>query len=188
MRAWSLALALSSASASAGHLPVMTASQEARALIGVEYFLSSIGKPIAPGKISCTEVGWGSLSDSGAPEDEWSQGQVRCRGRTVITLLHKVGKKDSQDLWRIVDALLLPPIEAFWNPKRPNALSFSDAVEGVCELRGRPHIPFIVLIRWGKRKHIDWRTGVERAWTFDLKRGRIVPLSTKGFTCEWSEP
>jgi hypothetical protein len=194
LNAWIFMLALSSAPAIAGHstgaqaAQAMTASEEAHALIGIEYVLPAFGAPIAPDKLSCTDEGGGFLADGAAPDKEWMQGRAICQGRTVMMLQRRVGEVNGQDIWRIVDTLLLPPIALSWNPKHPNALLFSYSFEGACELHGRPNISFIVLTRWGKRKHIDWRTGVERAWTFDLKRGRIVPLSTKGFTCEWSEP
>jgi len=181
-----LILALTSIIVFAGEKPTMTAGEEARALIGVEYAPLLLDERIAD-HLSCTNEGGGSLDD-----ENWSDGIANCQGRKVIVLKRFV-KKDQHATWRIVDILLLPPVEDEWRPNLGNELHLIEAWAGHCDVNGRSKIPpYVALVRWGKRNkrdEINWRTGVEKAWTFDTKRGRIVPLSTKGFICEWpAEP
>jgi len=183
-----LVLLMTSTAALANDGPAMTVEEEARALIGVEYIGRWSDKQIAP-HLSCTKEGGGLLHDAA---DTWGDGFAMCQGRAVILLEREVGRIDDAHVkWHIVDTLLLPPAELEWNPKRPDALYLSASAGDQCEIRGRPHIPFGVLARWNKqdkRGRINWRTGVEKAWTFDTKQGRIVPLSTKPIVCESVEP
>ena len=34
-----------------------------------------------------------------------------------------------------------------------------------------------------QREWLTWRNGLVAAWTYDLERGRIVPVSIKRVTC-----
>lgn len=83
--------------------------------------------------------------------------------------------------WRIVDALLLPEHLQEFDPDRLNELMAFD--NNQCEQVRRPVSSFVVLARFGNRQDINWRTGVDKAWTFDIKAGRIVPLSTRRIVC-----
>ncbi len=187
--AWAFVLALAPAiSGMAAGKPAMSARDEARALIGIESTARLMGEKIAPDKLSCIDSGGGYLVIDDVPSDDWADGMAECQGRMVMTLARKVGVVDGREIWRIVDTLLLPPLEREWDPRRPNALMLVRAVEGVCGQSGRPGTSFTALIRWGKRKRIDWRTGVERAWTSDIVHGRIVPMSTRHIFCEWVDP
>jgi len=181
--AWIFMLALTSSCAIADETRPMTVAEEARALIGIEYTPRLTGDQITD-RLTCTDEGGGLLDNDGM----WSHGLAKCQGRWIVILLHAVGKVDVHTTWHITDTLLLPPVEVLWSSERSNALYLSSAEEGACEVRGRPNTYFIALTRWGKRDRIDWRTGVERAWTFDIKHGHIVPLSTKGIVCESIEP
>jgi len=184
---WFLILAQASIGVLANEKPAMTPAEEARALIGVEY--SPIGDDDRiVDYLSCVDEGRGALDD----EMVWSYGVANCQGRRVVMLTRFVKKTVNYTTWHIVDTLLLPPIETRWSPNPGNKLRLTFADSTQCEVRGQPNILFAALIRWGKRNkrnEVDWRTGVEKAWTFDTQHGRIVPLSTKGFTCWWdSEP
>lgn len=182
---WAFALAMTSITAPADSRPAMTVEEEARALIGKEYTFRMQGQRISP-ELSCTSEGGGLLFINGVFDDEWASGAVKCQGRAVEVLKRAVGEADGDTTWRIIDTLVLPPYKESPNPKRPNALRLAAA--GPCELDGRTDTFFIALVRMGKRDRIDWRTGVEKAWTYDIERGRIVPLSTKRIVCYRPEP
>jgi hypothetical protein len=188
LHAWAFVLALALPSAFAAGRLSMTVEEEARALIGTEYASRALGEGISPGKLSCINEGGGRLHLDGVSYDDWSDGQAKCQGRAVVILKRAIGEANGRTTWRIVDTLLLPPTRLYRSSKRPNALMMVSSFEGICEASKRPDTSFVALVRWGKRDRIDWRTGVERAWTFDVERGRIVPMSTRSIECEWVEP
>ena len=166
-----------------------TVDRLARALVGVEYRLApgiAGGQSIADG-VPCTYVGGGLVLVNGEMSDKWAYSQLTCHDRPVAILEKKVDRPDAPDAWRIVDAMALPPFERDLDPKRPNALRLFGT--GDCELDGKTDTLFLALVRWGsKRDRIDWRTGVERAWGFNLTAERIVPLSTTRIVCYRPEP
>jgi hypothetical protein len=167
--------------------PAITSAEEARAMIGMEYTASMPGERIAPDRFSCINEGGAILLINGISQNDWSTSTTTCQGRPVITLerfVKRLGPRETT--WRIVDTLVLPRYERDPDPRRPNALRLFQT--GDCELDGKTDTYFIALVRWGKREKIDWRTGVERAWTFDIERERIVPLSTKRIVCYRPEP
>jgi hypothetical protein len=184
-RAWAFALALAATTALADGRPAMTEAEEAHALIGIEYTSRLHGERITS-RLSCTDQGGGLLHGDDISHDEWSHGLATCQGRTVVILRRAIGEVNGRTTWRIADTLLLPPVQLDPAPERPNALRLFGT--GDCELDGRTDTFFITLVRWGKHDRIDWRSGVERAWTFDIKRGRIVPLSTRRIACYRPEP
>ena len=187
-RAWTLALLLTSATACAGITetgPLMSAEKEARALVGVKYVPGIQGEKFTS-RLSCTSDGSARLSIAGVPYPEWSFGTALCQGRHVETLEQRVSEENGVTTWRIVDALLLPPVAADWDPHRQNKLQIS--LMGECTLDERTDTSFFALVRWRDRERVDWKTGVEHAWTYDIEKGRIVPVSTKRVVCEWLEP
>ncbi|GAB3552557.1 hypothetical protein GCM10027343_38230 [Noviherbaspirillum agri] len=125
---------------------------------------------------------------NGVDHHDWSINKGQCQGQPVI-MLERFISRSAPDVstWRIVDTLVLPRYMRDPDPgRRPNALRLFET--GDCELDGKTDTSFIALVRWGNREQINWRTGVERAWTFDVERGRIVPLSTKRIICYRPEP
>jgi hypothetical protein len=186
-RIWTFALAFAWTAALANGKPAATAAEEAGALIGMEYVIPMAGERIAPDRFSCISEGGGMLLSNGMPRNDWATSTVTCQERPVILLERFVNRlSPSETTWHIVDTLVLPRYERDPDPSRPNALRLFQT--GDCELDGKIDTSFIALVRWGKREKIDWRTGVERAWTFDIERGRIVPLSTKRIVCYRPEP
>ena len=188
-RALMLVLALGwSGAGRADGLPSSQAADEiqqvARALIGIEYSVMP-GEPITPGS-DCINEGGGFIQLANGEHGHWSEGIASCGGRVVLLLDKRVPGEGPHVRWKIVDALVLPPANLDVNPDEPNEARISGA--GICELRGRTDTSFVTIVRWGKRERIDWRTGVEKAWTFDIKRGRIVPLSTRHIVCYAYEP
>ncbi|MCM5677925.1 hypothetical protein M8A51_00070 [Schlegelella sp. S2-27] len=170
------------------HTADPSALEEAQRLVGLEYRL---GPGAAAGQIiaqrpSCSNVGGSVVWNDGRPMDEWSFGEFICNGRSIALLKRQVGEASNGPTWRIVDALPLPSYEQHGEPKRPNALRLY--FNGECELDGKTDTLFFALVRFGKRDRIDWRTGVERAWGFNLTAERIVPLSTKRIVCYRPEP
>lgn len=188
--AWAFILLAVSATACAVHPAV---EDEASALKGIEYTPRIHGERISPAQLTCTDEGGGLLDEGGGllnvrdlPAETWSYGLVRCQGRMVVMLQRKIGEVDGYVTWHIVDTLLLPPVHLEPHPDRPNALRLFEA--GDCELDGKTDPFFIALVRWGDHEQIDWRTGVEQAWTFDIDQGKIVTLSTKRIICYRPEP
>lgn len=188
-RTWIVAVALAfAATAYADDKPSMSPNEVAGALIGVESTTRLMGEKVGPDTLSCVDRGGGYMALDNQMLNDWSDAVLVCQGRLIVTLERKVGEANGLEKWRIVDTLLLPPLQDEWNPRRPNALMYIHSSEGVCGLTSRPGTSYFTLVRWGKRKRIDWRTGVERAWTFDIAQGRIVPLSTRHIYCEWVDP
>ena len=186
--AWIFALLVVSTSTFAGlkeHVLIMPVEEEVRALIGVEYSPGIQGEKFTS-RLSCTRSGGGLLYLNGVFNDEWVAGTGTCQGRTIKTLERMVKEENGLSIWRIVDALLLPPVADDWDPNRQNKLQIS--LMGECTFDGETNTSFFALVRWRDREQVDWKTGVEHAWTYDIERGRIVPVSTKRIVCEWLEP
>jgi len=159
--------------------------EDASALIGIVYTTRMPSGPIAA-RPFCTHEGGGMLVIDDAFSDEWAFASIDCRGRTIIALQRFVEAGDGHVTWHILDTLLLPPYQNDYVPDQPHALRLFDTEN--CELDGRQERYFIALVRWGERDRIDWRTGVEQAWDFDVARGRIVPLSPKRVVCYRPDP
>jgi hypothetical protein len=180
-----VALAFLSPFAHADNAAVLSAAEEVKALRGLEYRPALMGQKLTE-HLSCTDEGSGGLTVNDVDYEDWADGLIRCQDLWVVTLSRKVVKPNEHVRWRIVDTLVLPPVHFEPDPNDPEALRF--IASSSCELKGYRSGSFIVLARFGNREKIDWRTGVEKAWTFDPKRGRIVPLSTKRIVCEAYEP
>jgi hypothetical protein len=165
------------------------AAAEAKALIGTEFVSQMMGVPISPGRSSCTDEGGGRLYVNGMNLDDWFEGVLSCQGRTIIILKKKLGHENGRPKWKIVDTLLLPPLtweEGLGN--RSSKLVLHLNADGQCDTRDTSPTSYFALLRWNKREQIDWRSGVEKAWTFDIEKERIVPRSTRDISCEWTEP
>jgi hypothetical protein len=181
-KTWWLLILLCSNPAWADHsrefLPPL---EEIKSLPGLEYLHVMQGQDVAS-HLSCTDEGGGFIVQGNVMLDDWSKGLIRCQGRWALTLQRKVGKVESHLKWRIVDAVALPLIS--FDPQPADAEVLRLVGEEHCEAKRLPNTTFMAVVRFGKRQRIDWRTGVEKAWTFDVKRGRIVPLSIKQIICE----
>jgi hypothetical protein len=183
--AWLVAFAFLSHAAVADDVPALPAAEEVKALRGLEYRFDLMGQKVTE-HLSCTQEGNGSVTANGIDYDDWSDGLVKCQNLWVVTLSRSVGKPQPRGQWRIVDTLVLPPVQFDPDPDDPEALRFIGGDN--CDIKGIRSGSVIILARFGNRQTIDWRTGVEKAWTFDPKRGRIVPLSTKRIVCDAYEP
>jgi hypothetical protein len=163
----------------------ITPEAEARALIGLEYKGTFIGERFTDDS-SCTDGGGGSPVSNGKVTHEWAFGEAWCQGRVVIFLQRRIGREEKQPIWRIVDAVLLPPFQ------RGSTQRIHDQVAmylvGDCRLDGSIDDFFVALARFGDRKRVDWRTGVKHAWAFDLEHARIVSVSMKRVVCERPTP
>ena len=185
LHVWLFALAFVPAVATAA-LPMqgtrMTAEEEVRALIGIEYSIQRPWERLV-GHLSCIDGGGGILQIGGVDHEEWAYGRVECRGRQVLMLKRSLSRKEGKARWRVVDTLLLPLVLLDrYVPDDPiNLWLFT---QEWCTLDGRYDTDFVALVRWSEREQIDWRSGVEHAWTYDLERKRIVPISTKRIVCE----
>jgi hypothetical protein len=123
---------------------------------------------------------------AGEVTHEWAFGEAWCGDRVALLLKHVIGREGRRPIWRIVDTVLLPPFEREWTPRNQNELTRFFA--GDCQLDGRIDEFFVALARLGKRNRVDWRTGVKHAWTFDIEKGRIVPVSTRRVVCHRPTP
>jgi hypothetical protein len=187
LRTWLLAVLLYSHQAWADDSSVfLPPSEEIKALHGLEYVNAMPEQQRVASHLSCIDEGGALIFENGVLHRDWAKGVIQCQGQWVVALQRKVGMVGRHIKWRIVDTLVLPPIS--FDPDRSNAEALELVAEDHCEVKGLPNTTFIALVRFGKRQRIDWRTGVEKAWTFDIKRGRIVPLSTKRVVCEPYEP
>lgn len=161
---------------------------EAKALIGAEYTSQVERLPIAPGRSSCTAVGEGGLYIKEKTIEGWGTGQALCDGREVVTLLKHIGAVDGHPKWKIVDVLLLPPLAKEGSRNTSRMPVTHTEIGRLCDVTDLRGTSYIALLRWNNRERIDWRNGVEKAWTYDIQQERIVPASTRGISCEWSEP
>lgn len=179
-----LVLALTAACANDWDLKAET---EARAMIGKESSARAFDERIVPNELSCTHQGGGMLVVNNKFSDVWGSSVARCQNRLVLLLEQKVGRSERGLKWRIVDALLLPRDVTQTDPD-PNRLRLTHGTVGDCEWEGHMDRSFYAALRYGDRTEVDWRSGVEHAWIFDLDRGRIVPVSPEGISCERIEP
>lgn len=186
MRPWyaaAVVLALSSTAASA-----TSPQQQASPLVGLEYRLApgaTNGQVIAEYP-ACTHRGGAVMWIDGRSVNDWGFSQLLCHGQPIIALERKVDPTDADPKWQVVDTQALPPYEENAGEERPRGLSLH--FTGDCTLDGKTDTLFFVLLRRGKRERVDWRTGIERAWGFNLKAERIVPLSTRRIVCEKPDP
>jgi hypothetical protein len=109
-----------------------------------------------------------------------------CGDRIVLLLKRLIGREGRNPVWRIVDAVQLPPFKRDWTSRDQHQVGMF--IDGECRLDGRIGTSLVALARLGNRDRVDWRTGVKHAWTFDVKRERIVPVSTKRVVCEQPTP
>jgi hypothetical protein len=187
LTAWLLALNIFSYPVLAQDASANTVQKEIEALRGLEYVSIMPGQKVAS-HLSCTEEGGSLLVLRGVLNREWSKSLLQCQGHWVITLNREIAAVSAEGhvKSRIIDTLVLPPVQFDLDPDNLEALRYSGDSE--CEIKGLPNTTFIALVRFGNRKRVDWRNGVEKAWTFDIKQGRIVPVSTKRIVCEPYEP
>lgn len=165
----------------------MTAEQEARALIGLVHGPTWMQGPIVD-HLSCIDYGAGTLILRGREHVGWERSLAQCQGRFVMLLEQFLGGKTTAERrWRIVDAYLLPEVVGIqFEPDKPEGPYLYTPDE--CSLDGRWDSKFHAVVRLGKRKRMNWRTGVLGAWGYDMKRQRIVPLDTKRVVCHKPEP
>jgi hypothetical protein len=163
------------------------AARDARELIGLQYRLAPgiLNGQVIAERPSCSHVGGATMYVDGHAVDGWAYSEFSCSGRPIALLERRTDETDGRPTWKIVDTLLLPNY-SLDDPNRPKALKLY--FNGECELDGKTDTLFFALVRFGKRERIDWRTGVEKAWGFDLNAQRIVPLSTKRIVCHQMEP
>ncbi|AKJ30508.1 hypothetical protein AAW51_3817 [Caldimonas brevitalea] len=154
-------------------------------MVGTQYSAQRPGDRVAP-HLSCVVEGGGVLWVDGQSADDWSFGTFDCRGRAVLVLQKITPNANGGKTKQIVDSLLMPRFERRPESQRPSSLQF--LVMGECALDGSRDNFFVALGRYGKRNRIDGRTGVQHAWGFDVKQGRIVPLPTERIACDRPDP
>ncbi|WP_326504616.1 hypothetical protein [Noviherbaspirillum album] len=168
--------------------PPASIKKEARKLYGIEYSPRLMGELIAPDISNCTYEGGGIIHLDGVDHYNWAKEYVYCSGHVVILLSKKIDDSHKYGIWRVVDLLPLPKLELLKNLRNPERPVLYSSFEGLCSVQGRYGMDFIALLSWGRRERIDWKTGVRRAWTFDITQERIVPLPTRHIQCQWEEP
>jgi hypothetical protein len=164
------------------------AEMEARALIGKEAGARTFDDRVVPNESSCTHQGGGFVVVNNESSPDWGSTVARCQDRLVLLLERKIAGAvgaDGRARWLIVDTLLLPPDVSQTGSRR---LSLTSATVGECDWEGNVGRDYYAALHYGNRIEIDGHSGVEYAWSFDLERGRIVPVSTEGFICERIEP
>lgn len=178
-----LAAALACAPAFAAEFPLMTAEEEARALIGLEVGPYYEGVPFAE-NLSCTFQGGFPVILRQKEHEEWHDTLATCRGRFVVMLQKFVGnRKEGKLRWRTIDAVALPPVPLYFE-EHPDGRYLYHSTTEVCKLDGRYGTSVYAIVREGKHEWITWRNGIEQAWAFDLKQGRIVSISPKRVVCQ----
>ena len=160
----------------------MTAEEEARAMVGRETG-GAYDQPIF-GDLSCVAEGRVPVVVRDKASKELEGSLATCRGEHVLLLERFIGDWKKGDLrWRIVDAVVLPPVLVLFDASRPEGPYLYQPSGEACTLDGRYGTSVLAAVREGKAERITWRNGIEHAWTFDLKRGRIVPISPKRVVC-----
>ena len=188
---WRMGLGLVAAAictaAAAGEPPALSVEQEVQALKGGEYGPTRQDERLF-GHLSCVLVGSGPVGSRGFLHKGWGDTLVQCGDRYVMMLMRfHEGKTHAEDRWRVVDAVPLPPVVGILpDASRPDGPYLYTPDE--CMLDNRWGTSLYAIVQVGARKRMDWRTGVEGAWGYDLKRQRIVPLSTKRVVCTKPDP
>lgn len=190
---WDLGLCALTANAQASPTP-QTESQvgtptpeagstgEARALIGWEYRSAVQGSRIKPG-LSCLVGGGGPLERNGKPVPGWNAMTFDCDDHITLALgRERVDGRDNETYIRIVDAVALPGATVGATLHHKPGLSII-GTDNDCKLDGRHNPNLVVTMRRVQREWLTWRNGLVAAWTYDLERGRIVPVSIKRVTC-----
>lgn len=171
----------------AGQEEAMSAEDEVRALQGSEF-----GRTLQDARLfshlSCTLTAMGQLTVKNRVRPGWDYALAHCQGRYVMLLLQDLNvKSDMDNRWRIADTKLLPKVIGIEDdPNRPYGLYLFTPDE--CQISGNWGTKFYVVVRQSGRKRMDWRTGVEGVWSYDLNRKRIVSLSPRRVVCEKPDP
>lgn len=163
----------------------MSAEEEVQALIGSEYVLFVNGMRIMPG-LSCTDEGGGVIErDKRVVSDRYRAGYANCQGRYVVMLTEVVGRVDGGIKRKILDAVALPPTSYESLDTSDDPLHFE--YDGYCTLDGETGTSMIVTLRYGGRtepgEEIDWQSGLEQAWGYDLEALKIVPIDLQRIVC-----
>jgi hypothetical protein len=171
----------------ASEAPSMSIEEEVAALKGSEFGPTLQGAPLVS-PLSCTLWGSGQLVMRRRPQVGWDEGVAKCGDRFVLMLMRfHEGKTHFENRWRIVDAVLLPEVDHSQpDNNRLGGRRLYTADE--CFLDRTWGTALYAVVNVSEHKRMDWRTGVIGAWGFDLKRERIVPISTKRVVCHKPEP
>ncbi|PZA14246.1 hypothetical protein DNK49_22910 [Azoarcus communis] len=162
-----------------------SAEEEAQALIGTEYVYLMPRMRIVPG-LSCTHEGGERVRrDHHEVSDDHSIVFANCQGHYVVLLTEIVGRVDSSNKLRVLDAVALPPTSYESLDISEDPLQFE--YDGYCTLDGYTGTSMIVTLRYGGRtepgEEIDWQSGLAQAWGYDLDALKIVPIDLKRVVC-----
>ena len=179
-----LTLATTTATASVGcERPVYSVEEEVRQLVGLWYLRAGggalFGAPIRP-EFSCVYRGGGTLGTSVTGQSV-SRSVLECQGRQVLIIETLEQRLDDRThIYKITDALLLPPLE---ESRDGNALVMMDL--GTCEIDGEfGQHRYESLGRWKGREVIDGHDGIEHAWLLDYEHtGKFIPLDINRIIC-----
>lgn len=163
-------------------IPEPGSAAEAHALVGWEYRLAIEGTRIKPG-LSCLEGGGSSLDSGGKEVPGWRAMTFDCDDHVTLALgRERVDGRDNATYIRIVDAVALPGATVSATLHHKPGLAFTGP-DNNCKLDGRHNRNLVVTMRRVQREWLTWRNGLVAAWTYDLERGRIVPVPIKRVTC-----
>jgi hypothetical protein len=155
--------------------------EEARALIGRDFEPASENLTVIP-ELSCVNLTGAFVMIRGKEHQEWEGGMLTCQDRYVLVLAKFLGRPDGETpRYHVVDTLIMPPgLSLFLNEQHPEGPYL---FEVDCKLDDHWDTSVYAIVRLGKARWMTWRNGVERAWTFDIQKQRIIEVSPKRVIC-----
>jgi len=133
--------------------------------------------------LSCLVGSDTSVARRGEPVAGWRAMAFDCDDHITLALgRERVDERDNEAYIRIVDAVALPGATVGATLHHKPGLSII-GTDNECKLDGRHNPNLVVTMRRVQREWLTWRNGLVAAWTYDLERGRIVPVPIKRVTC-----
>lgn len=122
---------------------------------------------------TCQQKGFASLNrKDGAGYTQWI-----CNGTHVISF-ERANPSNNNDALFVVDQLNLPRL-----PRGHDVIFHL-----MCSSSLYPNDPVIAIGRWKKVKDGSEVRPITHAWRFNLQKGKIEPIPTRGMECSIDEP
>lgn len=105
--------------------------------------------------------------------------RIVCNGTEIVLLQRFKERRGNLAYWSVIDELHLP-----------TGTSKSTALEvPLCTSKAHPNDTILAIGRWAKAKDGSFiAKNVSRAWRFNLGKGKIEAISTRGVSCEGDDP
>jgi len=111
--------------------------------------------------------------------DSFAYERLVCGGSEIVLLQRFKERRGKRAYWEVVDELHLPASTA-----RKQALEVP-----LCSSSAHPDDAILAIGRWTTAKDGSFvAKDISSAWRFNLAKGKIEAISTRGITCEGDNP